>query len=216
VDACRQARATVPTKTALFRQISWNETMETPHGKTEVATLAGGCFWCLEAVYDRLEGVISVESGYMGGHTPNPTYKRVCDGDTGHAEVVQVRYDPQTVSYRELLEVFFSIHDPTTLNRQGNDVGTQYRSAIFYHSPGQKAEAEKIIGELEAEKVFRDPIVTEIVPAAEFFMAEGYHQEYFENNPYQPYCQFVVAPKVAKFRQKWAKRLKKEGQSQGR
>ena len=190
--------------------------MDTHPGKTEVATLAGGCFWCLEAVYDRLEGVVSAESGYMGGHTPNPTYKRVCDGDTGHAEVVRVSFDPGTVSYRELLEVFFSIHDPTTLNRQGNDVGTQYRSAIFYHSPEQKAEAEKFIAELEAEKVFRDPIVTEVVSAAEFFMAEGYHQEYFENNPYQPYCQFVVAPKVAKFRQKWAKRLKKEGQSQER
>jgi peptide-methionine (S)-S-oxide reductase len=184
--------------------------MDKQSDRTEIATLAGGCFWCLEAVYDRLEGVTGVESGYMGGHTPNPTYKRVCDGDTGHAEVVRVTYDPDVVSYRELLEVFFSIHDPTTLNRQGNDVGTQYRSAIFYHSPAQKAEAEKIIGELTGEKVFRDPIVTDVVPAAEFYMAEGYHQEYFENNPYQPYCQFVVAPKIAKFRQKWAKRLKQD------
>jgi peptide-methionine (S)-S-oxide reductase len=178
--------------------------------RTGIATLAGGCFWCLEAVYDRLEGVTAVESGYMGGHTPNPTYKTVCDGDTGHAEVVRVTYNPDDVSYRELLEVFFSIHDPTTLNRQGNDAGTQYRSAIFYYSPEQKAEAEKIIRELTGEKVFRDPIVTEVVPAGEFYMAEGYHQEYFENNPYQPYCQFVVAPKVAKFRQKWAKRLKQD------
>jgi peptide-methionine (S)-S-oxide reductase len=184
--------------------------MDSKAGKTEVATLAGGCFWCLEAVYDRLEGVISVESGYTGGHTPNPTYKRICDGDTGHAEVVRVTIDPSSVSYRELLEVFFSIHDPTTPNRQGNDVGTQYRSAIFYHSPEQKAEAEQIIRELSAEKAFGAPIVTEVVPAAEFYMAEGYHQEYFEHNPNQPYCQFVVAPKVAKFRQKWAKRLKQK------
>jgi peptide-methionine (S)-S-oxide reductase len=176
---------------------------------SEEATLAGGCFWCLEAVYDRLEGVLSVESGYMGGHTPNPTYTRVCEGDTGHAEVVQVRFDPSVISYRELLEVFFSIHDPTTLNRQGNDVGTQYRSAIFYHSAEQKAEAEKMIRQLEAEKAFADRIVTEVVPAGDFHMAEGYHQEYFEHNPNQPYCQFIVAPKVAKFRQKWARRLKK-------
>lgn len=190
--------------------------MEKPPAATEVATLAGGCFWCLEAVYDRLEGVISAESGYTGGHTPNPTYNRVCDGDTGHAEVVRLSYDPQAVSYRELLEVFFSIHDPTTLNRQGNDVGTQYRSAIFYHSPAQKAEAEKIIAELTAARAFRDPIVTEVVPASEFYMAEGYHQEFFDNNPYQPYCQFVVAPKLAKFRHKWAKRLKKEGANQRR
>jgi peptide-methionine (S)-S-oxide reductase len=174
----------------------------------EVATLAGGCFWCLEAVYDRLEGVDSVESGYMGGEMPNPTYERVCDGDTGHAEVVRIGFDPAVISYRELLEVFFSIHDPTTLNRQGNDSGTQYRSAIFYHSAAQMAEADKIIRELTAGKVFRDPIVTEVTPAGEFFVAERYHQEYFENNPNQPYCRFVVEPKVAKFRQKWAKRLK--------
>jgi peptide-methionine (S)-S-oxide reductase len=177
--------------------------------RREVATLAGGCFWCLEAVYDRLEGVISVESGYMGGHTPNPSYKRVCDGDTGHAEVVQVTFDPSVISFRELLEVFFSIHDPTTLNRQGNDAGTQYRSAIFHHSAEQKAEAERMIRQLDQEKVFPDPIVTEVTATEDFYIAEGYHQEYFESNPGQPYCQFVVAPKVAKFRQKWAKRLKK-------
>ncbi len=175
----------------------------------ETAILAGGCFWCLEAVYDRLEGVDSVESGYMGGDMPNPTYERVCDGDTGHAEVVRVTFDPTIISYRELLEVFFSIHDPTTLNRQGNDVGTQYRSAIFYHSAQQMAEAEKLIRELTAERAFPDPIVTEVVPAGDFYVAEGYHQEYFANNPNQPYCRFVVEPKVAKFRQKWAKRLKK-------
>ncbi len=175
----------------------------------EVATLAGGCFWCLEAVYDRLEGVASVESGYMGGHTPKPTYRDVCDGDTGHAEVVQVAFDPALITYRDLLEVFFVIHDATTLNRQGNDVGTQYRSAIFYHSPQQKAEAEKIIAELTKEKAFASPIVTEVVPAVEFHVAEDYHQEYFENNPNQPYCQFVVAPKVAKFRAKFAQKMKK-------
>ena len=175
----------------------------------EVATLAGGCFWCLEAVYDRLEGVESVESGYMGGHTPKPTYNDVCDGDTGHAEVVQVTFDPKVLSFRDLLEVFFVIHDPTTLNRQGNDVGTQYRSSIFYHSPEQKAEAEKIIAELTADKAFPSQLVTEVVPAVHFHVAEKYHQEYFENNPNQPYCQFVVAPKVAKFRAKFAQKMKK-------
>lgn len=175
----------------------------------QVATLAGGCFWCLEAVYDRLEGVVSVESGYMGGHTSKPTYAAVCEGGTGHAEVVQITFDPAAVSYRDLLEVFFVIHDPTTLNRQGNDAGTQYRSAIFYHSPEQKAEAGKIIAELTTDKAFPAPIVTEVVPAAEFHVAEKYHQEYFENNPNQPYCQIVVAPKVAKFRAKFAQRMKK-------
>jgi peptide-methionine (S)-S-oxide reductase len=175
----------------------------------EVATLAGGCFWCLEAVYDRLEGVTSVESGYMGGQMPNPTYERVCDGDTGHAEVVQVTFDPAQITFRDLLEVFFVIHDPTTLNRQGNDTGTQYRSAIFYHTPAQRADAEKIVRELADDKAFSAPIVTEIVPAVQFHVAERYHQEYFENNPNQPYCQFIVAPKVAKFRQKFAQKLKK-------
>jgi len=175
----------------------------------EVATLAGGCFWCLEAVYDRLEGVDSVESGYMGGHTPKPNYRDVCDGNTGHAEVVQVTFDPKVLSFRDLLEVFFVIHDPTTLNRQGNDVGTQYRSAIFYHSPEQKAEAQKIVAELTADKAFLGPIVTEVVPAVQFHIAENYHQEYFENNPNQPYCQYVVAPKLSKFRAKFAQLMKK-------
>ena len=175
----------------------------------EVATLAGGCFWCLEAVYDRLDGVESVESGYMGGQTPKPTYAEVCDGNTGHAEVVQVTFDPKVLSYRDLLEVFFVIHDPTTLNRQGNDVGTQYRSSIFYHSPEQKLEAGKIIAELAADKAFPAQIVTEVLPVEQFHMAEKYHQEYFENNPNQPYCQFVVAPKVAKFRAKFAQRMKR-------
>ncbi len=175
----------------------------------EVATLAGGCFWCLEAVYDRLDGVESVESGYMGGHTAAPTYGDVCDGNTGHAEVVQITFDPRVVSYRDLLEIFFVIHDPTTLNRQGNDTGTQYRSAIYHHSPEQKAAAEKIIAELTAQKAFASPIVTEVVPVVKFHMAEPYHQEYFSNNPNQPYCQYVVAPKLAKFRDKFAKRMKR-------
>jgi peptide-methionine (S)-S-oxide reductase len=175
----------------------------------EVATLGGGCFWCLEAVFDDLKGVQSVESGYMGGQTPKPTYEAVCGGDTGHAEVVQVTFDPGIVSFQEILQVFFVIHDPTTLNRQGNDAGTQYRSAIFYHSPEQQAVAERVIGEITREKIYRDPIVTEVAPASEFYVAEGYHQEYYARNPYQPYCQFVVAPKLAKFRKHFTERLKK-------
>ena len=175
----------------------------------EVATLAGGCFWCLEAVYDRLDGVESVESGYMGGHTAAPTYRDVCDGNTGHAEVVQITFDPRALSYRDLLEIFFVIHDPTTLNRQGNDQGTQYRSAIFYHSPQQQAVAEQFIAELTARKAFPSSIVTEVVRAVEFHMAEPYHQEYFSNNPNQPYCQYVVAPKLAKFREKFTNKIKR-------
>ena len=175
----------------------------------EIATLAGGCFWCLEAVYDEVKGVDSVESGYMGGRTPRPTYEHVCSGASGHAEVVQITFDPKVVSYKELLEVFFVIHDPTTLNRQGNDVGTQYRSAIFYHSPEQKRIVEQTIRELDAEKVFDAPIVTQVVPAEQFYAAENYHQEYFQRNPNQPYCQFVVAPKVAKFRRKFLDRVKR-------
>jgi peptide-methionine (S)-S-oxide reductase len=174
----------------------------------EVATLAGGCFWCLEAVFDDLSGVESVESGYMGGERPNPTYRQVCTGTTGHAEVVQVTFDPEAVSFRELLEVFFTIHDPTTLNRQGADVGTQYRSAIFYHSPEQKSIAESTIAELDAKGIWGAPIVTEVVPAVEFYVAEDYHQEYYAGNASQPYCQMVVAPKVAKFRQKFTEKLK--------
>lgn len=181
--------------------------------RREVATLAGGCFWCLEAVFDDLRGVESVESGYTGGRVPNPTYRQVCAGTTGHAEVVQVAFDPQVVSFRELLEVFFTIHDPTTLNRQGADVGTQYRSAIFYHSPEQKEIAEKTIAELDAEGIWDAPIVTEVVPLREFYVAEDYHQEYYAQNASQPYCRAVVAPKVAKFRQKFLEKLKSRSQA---
>jgi peptide-methionine (S)-S-oxide reductase len=183
-------------------------TTHAPDGK-EIATLGGGCFWCTEAVFDNLQGVSAVESGYTGGKTLNPTYKDICNGDTGHAEVVRVTFDPQTISFREVLEVFFTIHDPTTLNRQGNDAGTQYRSAIFYNTPEQKVTAEQLIAELTADKVFHDPIVTEVTAAQTFYVAEDYHQEYFANNAYQPYCQAVVAPKLAKFRKKFAQRVKR-------
>ena len=179
-------------------------------GNLDTATLAGGCFWCLEAVFDELEGVESVESGYMGGPMANPTYEQVCGGDTGHAEVVQLKFDPNVVSFHDILNVFFAIHDPTTLNRQGNDVGTQYRSAVFYHSPEQKAEAERVVGEVTAAGLYRGRIVTEIAPASTFYVAEGYHQEYFARNPYQPYCAAVVAPKVSKFRKHFLDRLKKK------
>ncbi len=175
----------------------------------EVATLAGGCFWCLEAVFDDLKGVDSVESGYMGGKTVNPSYEEVCSGETGHAEVAQLTFDPKQVSFKEILEVFFVIHDPTTLNRQGNDVGTQYRSAIFYHSAEQKAAAEQVIANMGAAKIYEDRIVTEVVPASKFYVAEDYHQEYFRRNAAQPYCAFVVRPKVAKFRKHFLEKLKK-------
>ncbi|WP_296893677.1 peptide-methionine (S)-S-oxide reductase MsrA [Thiobacillus sp.] len=174
----------------------------------QTATLAGGCFWCIETVFNRLRGVDAAVSGYMGGHTENPTYKDICNGDTGHAEVVQVTFDPEVISFRELLDVFFTLHDPTQRNRQGNDVGTQYRSAIFWHTPEQKAEAEAAIAELTASRHFGAPIVTEVTEATTFYSAEDYHQRYFEQNPNQPYCQFVVAPKVAKAEGKFGGRLK--------
>jgi peptide-methionine (S)-S-oxide reductase len=177
--------------------------------KSEVATLAGGCFWCLEAVFDDLQGILHVESGYTGGTLPQPTYEQVCTGLTGHAEVVQVTFDPQMISFKEILQIFFTIHDPTTLNRQGADVGTQYRSAIFYHTEQQKQTDEQVIREFEADKIWPNPIVTEIAPLDAFYIAEDYHQEYFRRNPYQGYCQGIIAPKVAKFRQKFAARLKK-------
>ncbi len=175
----------------------------------QIATLAGGCFWCLEAVFVELRGVEKVISGYMGGHTVNPTYKQICYEDTGHAEVVQITFDPQTITFKELLEVFFTIHDPTTLNRQGADVGSQYRSAIFYHSDEQRTVAEQVIAELTASGIWSNPIVTEMTAAPMFYPAEDYHQDYFANNPYQPYCMAVVAPKVAKARQKFLAKLKK-------
>lgn len=175
----------------------------------EIATLAGGCFWCLEAVYEQLVGVEKVVSGYAGGTVPNPSYQQVCTGSTGHAEVVQITFDPEVLSFRDLLGVFFTVHDPTTLNRQGADVGSQYRSAIFYHSDEQKADAEEMIRELEAARVWDDPIVTEVAPLVDFYPAEAYHQGYYRNNPNQGYCQVVIAPKVAKFRQRYMNRLRR-------
>jgi peptide-methionine (S)-S-oxide reductase len=174
----------------------------------QIATLGGGCFWCLEAVYQEMEGVRKVVSGYMGGHVPEPTYEQVCTGTTGHVEVTQVTFDADTVSYAEILEVFFAIHDPTSRDRQGNDVGSQYRSVIFYHDDAQRAAAEAAIASLTAEHVFPQPIVTEVLPAATFYPAEDYHQKYFTNHPNQPYCSFVVSPKVQKFRKKFAARLR--------
>jgi peptide-methionine (S)-S-oxide reductase len=173
-----------------------------------VATLGGGCFWCLEGVFEQLRGVQSVASGYAGGDVPNPTYEQVCGKDTGHAEVVQITFDPDIISFRELLEVFFATHDPTTLNRQGNDIGPQYRSVVFYHDDEQKRVAEEVIRELTAEKVWPNPIVTQVVMFTQFYPAESYHQGYFRGNPAQPYCTFVVAPKVAKFRKQFASKLK--------
>jgi peptide-methionine (S)-S-oxide reductase len=180
----------------------------TVEGRVEVATLAGGCFWCLDGAYRDLQGVITVESGYAGGHVPSPTYEQVCTGTTGHAEVVQVTFDPDAITFRDLLEIFFSIHDPTTLNRQGADVGTQYRSAIFYHGQAQREAALAIIEEMEADSVFEAPIVTEASALEAYYPGEAYHQDYYRNNPGQGYCQVVVAPKLAKFRARYAARLK--------
>jgi peptide-methionine (S)-S-oxide reductase len=175
---------------------------------SEIAVLGGGCFWCLEAVFDRLKGVSAVESGYMGGHVNKPSYKQVCGGDTGHVEVVRVTFDPQEISFANLLEVFFTVHDPTQLNRQGNDVGTQYRSVVFYTTDQQRQQAGKAIADLNAAHTYSAPVVTAVEPAKEFFVAEDYHQEYFANNAFQPYCQLVVSPKVKKFQQKFAGQLK--------
>jgi peptide-methionine (S)-S-oxide reductase len=173
---------------------------------TEVATLGGGCFWCIEAVYQQLKGVQLVESGYTGGHVKEPNYAQVCEGTTGHAEVVRVSFDTSVVSYRDILEIFFTIHDPTTLNRQGNDVGTQYRSVIYYHSAEQQHTAKTVIAEMA--NIWDGAIVTELSPAETFYIAEDYHQNYFQNNPNQGYCAFVVAPKVAKFRKNFTNKLK--------
>jgi peptide-methionine (S)-S-oxide reductase len=175
----------------------------------ETALLGGGCFWCLDAVFRELAGITAIESGYAGGRTPHPSYEAVCRGDTGHAEVVRVSFDPAALSYRDLLRVFFTIHDPTTRNRQGNDVGTQYRSVIFALTDAQGADAKAVIGELEAQRVWPNPIVTDVEGPATFYPAEAYHQDYFERNGGQPYCAYVVAPKVAKFRKAYAERLKK-------
>ncbi len=179
-----------------------------PPAGNEVTTLAGGCFWCMEAVFDELEGLTRVESGYSGGVVANPTYHQVCMGTTGHAEVVQITFDPKVISFKEILEVYFTVHDPTTLNRQGADAGTQYRSAIFYHNVQQKAIAEQVIKEIEAAKIWRAPIVTEVRPFETFYKAEGYHQEYFKLNGEQPYCRLVIVPKMVKFREHYRKRLK--------
>lgn len=175
----------------------------------ETATLGGGCFWCLEAVYLEVRGVEKVVSGYAGGSVPRPTYQQICTGTTGHAEVVQLTYDPNVISFRKILEVFFTIHDPTTLNRQGADVGTQYRSAVFYHTPEQKEVAERLVRELTEAGAYDAPIVTEIAPLEEFYPAEDYHQDYFRRNSNQPYCQAVVAPKVAKFRRTFLESVKR-------
>jgi peptide-methionine (S)-S-oxide reductase len=174
--------------------------------KLQTAILGGGCFWCLEAVFQRLQGVVKVESGYAGGHLPNPTYKQVCAGGTGHAEVVRITFDEDVISYPELLDVFFTIHDPTTLNRQGSDIGEQYRSVIFYTSEQQRGDAGQAIREAAAH--YHDPIVTELLPAPEFYSAEDYHQNYFHDNPAQPYCSMVIGPKVRKFEQKFARKMK--------
>ena len=175
----------------------------------EIATLGAGCFWCVEAVFDDLKGVQAVESGYMGGQTVNPSYEDICGGDTGHAEVVRVSFDPAVVSYADILRVFFTVHDPTTLNRQGNDVGTQYRSVIFHTTEAQRDTARAIMAEIDREGIWGGQVLTEVSPASTFYVAEKYHQEYFARNPMQPYCMFVVAPKVQKFRKTFADRLKK-------
>jgi len=193
---------------ATFRYVPIAKMALQTMSNSETAILGGGCFWCLEAVFDGLRGVKSVESGYMGGNVDSPTYRQVCGGDTGHVEVVRVTFDPQEISYRDLLDVFFSIHDPTTLNRQGGDVGTQYRSVIFYNSEEQRQAADQAIATLNASHVWPDPVVTAVEPATKFFIAEDYHQEYFTNNPAQPYCQLVISPKVRKFQQKFAARVK--------
>jgi peptide-methionine (S)-S-oxide reductase len=177
--------------------------------KTETATFGSGCFWCTEAIFERVNGVLDVISGYAGGHVNNPTYEEVCNGTTGHAECTQIIFNPDVISYDELLEIFWKTHDPTTLNRQGNDVGTQYRSVIFYHNEDQKQKAEYYKKKLEDEKIWKDPIVTEISPMTKFYAAEKYHQDYYENNPYQGYCSFVITPKVEKFEKVFKDKLKK-------
>ncbi|MGD2066378.1 MAG: peptide-methionine (S)-S-oxide reductase MsrA [Candidatus Bathyarchaeota archaeon] len=187
-----------------------NEKLKHGHGNNvEVVTLGGGCFWCIEAAFQEIRGVINVESGYTGGTTASPTYEQVCTGTTGHVEVVQVTFDPNTVSFKEILEIFFTAHDPTTRNKQGADVGTQYRSAIFYHNETQKKIAEQVIEELDAKKVWDNSIVTKVEPLTKFYKAENYHMKYFDRHPEAPYCRIVIAPKIAKLRKKYREKLKK-------
>ena len=205
LTACGQNNKYTESKT--FKDMN-ETTTQTNNDKLEIATFAAGCFWCVEAQYQQLEGVEKVVSGYIGGHVENPTYKQVCTGNTGHAEACNIYYDPSKITYDELLAAFWVAHDPTTLNRQGNDVGTQYRSAIFYHDEEQKAEAEKIIAEITEEQIWPNPVVTEVTPLNNYFAAEDYHQSYFKNNPQNQYCAMVVAPKLAKFKKTFAQRLR--------
>lgn len=203
---CHSAQNVSPKKDSTMTTTLAVKDSSIVSGKTELATLGGGCFWCVEAIYQDLKGVAKVESGYSGGSVSNPTYREVCSGLTGHAEVIQVAFDPAVISFREILEIFFTVHDPTTLNRQGGDTGTQYRSVIFYHSPEQKTVAEEVKASMQA--VWDDPIVTEIAPFDHFYKAEDYHQNYYKDNPNQPYCSVVIAPKVKKFREKYQEKLK--------
>lgn len=206
--SCQSAQNVTPNKEKIMNtsQITSSPDTLKPSGQTEVATLGGGCFWCVEAVYQELKGVLKVESGYSGGHVANPTYDAVCSGTTGHAEVAQITFDPAIVSFAEILEVFFTVHDPTTMNRQGNDVGTQYRSAIYYHTPEQKTIAEA--AKKAAIEIWDKPAVTEIAAFDKFYKAENYHQNYYRDNPNQPYCVYVVGPKVKKFRDKFEEKRK--------
>ena len=181
--------------------------------KSQVAVFGGGCFWCTEAVFDELRGVISVVSGYAGGTVKNPTYEQVCGGRTGHAEVIRIEFDPRQIAFKDLLTVFFATHDPTTLNRQGNDVGTQYRSTVLYANEEQKREAEAFIKELNDSKAYRSPVVTTVEPLGEFYAAEDYHQKYYANNPYQPYCQYMIPPKLSKLHKQFAELLKSHGKA---
>jgi peptide-methionine (S)-S-oxide reductase len=201
VMACNMAQNATPAK-----QNNMQSTNVTPSGQIELATLGGGCFWCIETLFQDLQGVSKVESGYAGGHVDNPTYSQICTGATGHAEVIQISFDPAIIAYADILDVFFTMHDPTTLNRQGNDVGTQYRSAIYYHSDAQKEAAKA--AKAAAAKDWSDPIVTEITEFDKFYKAEQYHQNYYKDNPNQPYCSFVIAPKVKKFKEKYAAKLR--------
>jgi peptide-methionine (S)-S-oxide reductase len=192
----------------LALEVAIMDSQQASSKERDVATLGGGCFWCTEAIFDQLKGVEKVESGYSGGKVPNPSYEDVCTGSTGHAESIQITFNPQQISFKEILQIFFTTHDPTTLNRQGADVGTQYRSAIFYHNPKQEAVAKEVIKETNAAKIWKKPVVTEVVPFKAFYEAEDYHQEYFKNNARQPYCQAVIAPKIVKLREHYREKLK--------